>query len=218
MKDRNGNNVVPRKPSLYKGGRIAAGQTIARAINLSELFSMRDVGNYSFSFNVRLTGQDRGGYTSNRKYVNIAEGRVLSSSRVGDHNRPLEHRVIAFNADKGTLLFAQVMDVKKSYPLNTKNLGKVMLFQSPKTAIDKKLHNHILYLVTPKLYNYVVIDKKGAAIKVAQYKRAATDPRLETFDDGSVVVAGGIPFDAKKERAKTLTIHKLSDRPKSTYR
>lgn len=218
MTDRSGKNVVPTTRGRFAPGRIGAGQTLSRQITVSNLFPMQKLGNYNFYANVRLSGQDRGGFASNRIYVNVSEGRTVSSARVGSPKRPIEHRVITFNGDKGTLLFAQVIDVNKGYPLNTKNLGSVVLYQRPRSMIDGSQNNHILYLVSPKLYNYVVMDTRGAAIKVAQFKRASTDPRLEKFGNGEVTVAGGIPHDPEAERQKRLTIHKLSDRPAGTFR
>ena len=76
----------------------------------------------------------------------------------------------------------------------------------------------MLYLATPEFYVHARIDVNGKFLGRDLHKRGAGgDPRLMSFADGSVQVAGSIRYDAQAEAAARAKIRKISERPPYTY-
>jgi hypothetical protein len=62
------------------------------------------------------------------------------------------------------------------------------------------------------------IDVNGRFLGRDLHKRGASgDPRLMTFADGAVKVAGSILYDQKAEAEARAKIRKISERPTYTY-
>jgi hypothetical protein len=123
-----------------------------------------------------------------------------------------------FTNSQKSLLYAQVVDCKTGVSIQTLCLGEALLFRKPQAAVDRSQALHVLYLATPEFYVHARIDVNGKFLGRDLHKRGAGgDPRLMSFADGSVQVAGSIRYDAQAEAAARAKIRKISERPPYTY-
>lgn len=200
--------------------KIATGQSMGKTIDISGLYNLREPGSYSVSALIRY-GTENNGFISNRLLFSSTNARPDWSQKVGVPGQPgktHEFRVINFTSSSKSMLYTQVIDSKTGLSLQTLNLGQALLFRKPQAAVDRTQTLNVLYLATPEFYVHARIDVNGRFLGRELHKRGASgDPRLVTFADGSVKVAGSILYDAKAEAEAQAKIRKISDRPAYTY-
>lgn len=205
----------------YGGVKIPSGQSMAKTIDIATLYNLREQGSYSISAIVSAAGLDSSGFISNRLLFSIANVRADWSQKVGVPGQPgktHEFRVMNFTNERKSLLYTQVVDGKTGVSLQTLCLGEALLFRKPQAAVDRTQTLNVLYLATPEFYIHARVDVNGRFLGRELHKRGANgDPRLVTFADGSVKVAGSIPYDARAEAAARGKIRKISERPPYTY-
>jgi hypothetical protein len=201
--------------------KIASGQSMSKTIDIAALYHLREPGSYSVSAIVRMAGATTEGFISNRLLFNCANVRPDWSQKVGVPGQPgksHEFRVMNFTNSQKSLLYAQVVDCKTGVSIQTLSLGEALLFRKPQAAVDRSQSLHVLYLATPEFYVHARMDVNGKFLGRDLHKRGAGgDPRLMSFADGSVQVAGSIPYDAQAEAAARAKIRKISERPPYTY-
>ncbi len=129
-----------------------------------------------------------------------------------------EYQVLTFTDSRKTYLYIKVVDNTTGQPLQTYALGEVLLFRKPEATVDRDQRIHILFLSTPSVWSHIVVDSDGKVVSRDFHKRgAASDPRLVTFGNGEVLVAGSVPYDPVAEREARSKAHKISERPNVVY-
>lgn len=200
--------------------QIASGQSMSKTIEISSLYNLREPGSYSVSALIRSEGNTNG-FISNRLLFTTVNVRPDWSQKVGVPGQPgktHEFRVINFTNASKSMLYVQVVDAKTGISLQTINLGQALLFRKPQAAVDRSQNLNVLYLATPEFYVHARIDVNGRFLGRELHKRGGSgDPRLMTFADGSVKVAGSILYDEKAEAEARAKIRKISERPPYTY-
>jgi hypothetical protein len=200
--------------------KIPSGQTMTKTIDISALYNLREPGSYSVSALVR-SGSDSNGFISNRLLFSCANVRPDWSQKVGVPGQPgknHEFRVMNFTNSQKSLLYAQVVDCKTGVSVQTLCLGEALLFRKPQAAVDRSQTLNVLYLATPDFYVHARIDVNGRFLGRDLHKRGDSgDPRLMTFADGSVKVAGSVLYDQRAEAEARGKIRKISERPAYTY-
>ena len=200
--------------------KIASGQSMVKTLDISGLYNLREPGSYSVSALIRY-GTDNNGFVSNRLLFNCVNARPDWSQKVGVPGQPgktHEFRVINFTSSQRSMLYTQVVDSKTGVSLQTLNLGQALLFRKPQAAVDRSQVLNVLYLATPEFYVHARVDVNGRFLGRELHTRGGGgDPRLVTFADGSVKVAGSILYDAKAEAEAQAKIRKISERPAYTY-
>jgi hypothetical protein len=201
--------------------KIAAGQTMSKTIELSKLYNLRESGTYSVSAIVRAPGTSDSGFVSNRILFTCSNVRADWSQKVGVPGSPgstREFRIMNFNNNSKSLLYAQVVNDKTGTSLQTLCLGEALLFRKPQAAVDRGQILHVLYLATPEFYVHARIDINGRFLGRELHTRGASgDPRLMTFADGSVKIAGSVMYDPQAAAKAQSKIRKISERPPYTY-
>ena len=201
--------------------KIASGQTMSKTIELSKLYNLRESGSYSVSAIVRAPGTSDNGFISNRLLFTCSNVRADWSQKVGVPGSPgknREFRIMNFNSNAKSLLYAQVVDDKTGTSLQTICLGEALLFRKPQAAVDRSQVLHVLYLTTPEYYVLARIDVNGRFLGRELHTRGSGgDPRLVTFADGSVKIAGSMLYDPQAAAKAQAKIRKISERPAYTY-
>ena len=201
--------------------KIGAGQTVAKTIDISKIYNLREPGSYSVSAIIRDRGTQSSGYISNRLLFTCATARPDWSQKVGVPGSPgktREYRVINFTSSSRTKLYAQLIDGKTGTSIQTLCLGEALLFRKPQASVDRAQVLHVLYLATPEFYVHARMDVDGKFLGRDLHKRGANgDPRLMTFGDGSVKVAGSVLYDAAAAAQAQAKIRKISERPPYVY-
>jgi hypothetical protein len=220
VKRGNGETASALGRSNFGAVKIASGQSMSKIIDISGLYNLREPGAYSVSALVR-NGTDNNGFISNRLLFSSVNVRPDWSQKVGVPGQPgktNEFRVINFTNNSKSMLYTQVIDSKTGVSLQTLCLGEALLFRKPQAAVDRSQNLNVLYLATPEFYVHARIDINGRFLGRELHKRGASgDPRLMTFADGSVKVAGSVLYDEKAEAEARGKIRKISERPPYTY-
>jgi len=200
---------------------IPAGQTVSRKVSVSSSYSLGMMGNYTCVASVNMPGPTRNGFSSNRVHFTISKGRTAWIQRAGIPSAPgeiREYKLLTFSGNRAMELYAQVTSANTGANIRTIPLGKLLSFRKPTATLDGDNNMHALFQVKPNLFTHVCVSPKGAVLSTEQHKRGATgDPRLMTFGDGVVKVAGSIPFDAVAEAEKRKEIHSVTDRPAGVF-
>ena len=218
MKDSRGTTLSPRTTVRFKSVSIPAGRSISKTVDLTGLYRVTEMGNYRGYAVVRMPGGG-GIFNSNSAHFTVTKGRNLFTQRVGDpaSRNVREYRVSVFNAKE---LYVHVVDVRTGRTLQAFRLGETLTFNKPKITVDRSNNLHVLYMTKRHdVYGHGRVSPEGKYLGTDYFKRASgTKPSLQTFPNGEVVVACGIPYDPKAERQHRAQIRRLSERPALTYR
>lgn len=216
-----GDSVTPTGRNTFGAMKIIAGQTLARQVDISNLFQLGDPGTYSTSATIRMPGRDGETTTTNRVLLTVSPGRPYWSQKVGVGGRAgntREFRILNFSGDQKSQLYAQVVDGRTGLPLRTFSLGEALLLRKPSVTVDKKQRMHVLFLATPSSWVHCQIDTDGKLADRAIHQPGPHgDPLLVTAPDGTVAVANSILYDPKAAAAARAKFRKLSERPAITY-
>jgi hypothetical protein len=217
----NGNPVNPKKRPLFGPMKIAAGQTLAREVDLTQHFQLAQPGNFTVSATISSPGQNTSGTTTNRAFFNLVNGRVYWSQKVGipgSGGKTREFRVLNFTSDSRSQIFAQVVDDSTGQLVRTFLLGELLMLRKPLCTVDGRQRLHVMFLATPTMWVHCVVDTDGKLVSRQIHQRGPQgDPQLLTLGDGTVQVANSIPYDPKAAAELRAKIRKASDRPPIPY-
>lgn len=209
--------MTPLGKPAFGAVKVPLGQTMARTVNLAQLFPLQTMGNYSIYGVVRLPGQTTDGFISNRLLFNINNALPYWSQKVGVPGKPgqsREYRVLNFTGGRKNMLYAQVVDARTGNPLQTHSLGEVLMFRKPTVTLDNRQVMHVLYLIGPTLWAHARVGPDGSLLGRELHKRGAgPDPQLVTLKGGIVQVGNSIPYDPKAAAEARSRVRKASDRP-----
>jgi len=201
---------------------IPSGQTVARSVSLNVSYALGSMGNYACQAYVNMSGPTRNGFASNRVQFNVSKGHTIWSQRVGIPKAPgeiREYTLMKFSGNKNMELFANVSSANRGQHIATIPLGKILTFLNPTGTLDGANNMHALYQVGPSLFSHSCITPNGQLKFTSHHKRGSTgNPRLITFGNGEVRVAGSILYDPEAEAVLKKKIHNISERPPFTYR
>jgi len=217
----NGNPVTPKTRELFGPMKIAAGQTLAREVDLSRHYQLSEPGNFSASAVIRQPGGTMEGASTNKVFFNQSPGRLYWSQKVGlagASGNTREFRVLNFTGDSKSQIYAQIVDGGTGQLVRTFLLGDVLMLRKPLATVDRQQRLHVMFLATPSMWVHCVIDTDGRLVDRQIHQRGPQgDPQLLTFGDGSVRVANSIPYDPKAAAEQRAKIRKASDRPPVAY-
>jgi hypothetical protein len=221
VKDGNGNNVGIRGNKLFGPMKIAAGQTLAREVDLTEYFQLTQPGNFSVSAVINEPGKATQGTPTNRAFFIQSQGSTYWSQKVGlagGRSGSREFRLINFTGDSKSHLYAQVRDGTTGQFVRTFMLGDVLMLRKPLATVDRQQRMHVLFLTTPSHYVHCVVGTDGNLVARQIHQRGPVgDPQLLTFGDGTVRVTNSIPYDAKAAAEQKAKVRKATDRPSITF-
>lgn len=219
VKTSNGTAVNTRGKSQFGAMKIAAGQTLAREVDLAQCFQLSGPGNFSVSAVIRPPGENAEGTSTNRAFFNQSPGRPYWSQKVGvpGSSKVREFRFLNFAGDSKSQIYAQVLDTNTGQQLRTFPLGDVLMMRKPLATVDRQQRAHVMFLTTPTMWSHCVVNTDGSLVSRQFHERGAQgDPQLLTFGDGTVKVGNSIPYDPKAAAEQRAKIRKASDRPPGT--
>lgn len=197
--------------------QLPAGQTVARQVDLSSIYSVSEPGSYSVNAVIRMPDNPAASQPTNRTHFNVSPGRTYWSQRVGipgRGNQIREYRVVHFTSGDSSQLFSQVYDEQTGQRVRTALLGDVLMLRRPSVTVDGKQRMHVLFMANPTTWLHFEVDTDGRIVDRAIHQRPPHgDPRLVSFADGTVRVGNSIPVDIEARRAARQNTRRLSDRP-----
>lgn len=218
VKTSNGTPINPRGRELFGPIQIAAGQTMAREVDLSQHFQLNQPGNFTVSAAIRLPNEQAEGTSTNRAFFNQSSGRLYWSQKVGipgSSNQSRDFRILNFSGDSKPQIYAQIADGKTGQLIRTFLLGDVLMLRKPIVTLDRQQRMHLIFLATPVMWVHYVINTDGEVVNRQIHQRGPVgDPQLLVLADGSVQVSNSIPYDPVAAAEQKAKIHKASDRPK----
>ncbi len=221
VKDSNGNPVSPHVRKMFGAMQIGAGQSMARQIDLSELFQFSRPGSYSVSAVVRLPGDTHQGSSTNRALFNLTPGRPYWTQKVGLADRPgetREYRILNFVGGQKNQLYAQIADGRTGRSIRTFLLGDSLSLRKPLVTVDRNQRMHVLFLASPTMSVHCQIDTDGRLVGRDIHERGPEgDPQLVSLPDGTVRVSNSIPYDPNAAAAAQNRIRRISERPAVVY-
>lgn len=222
VKTSSGTPVNPRGRALFGPMKIAAGQTLAREVDLTEHFQLDRPGNFTVSAIIHAPGDKTDGSKTNRAFFNQSPGRLYWAQKVGiggASNRTREYRVLNYAGDSKSHLYAQIMDDSTGQLVRTFLLGDVLMLRKPLVSVDRQQRLHVMFLATPVMWVHYVINTDGKVLDRKIHQRGPVgDPQLLTLADGSVQVANSIPYVPNAGAVEGAPkSRKTSDRPPINY-
>lgn len=209
--------MTPLGQPAFGAVKIPLGQTMTRTVDLSKLYSLQSMGNYSVYAVVRLPGQTNDGFMSNRLLFNVNTARPYWTQKVGvpgKAGQSREYRVLEFSGGRKVMLYAQVIDTRTGGALQTHSLGEVLMFRKPTVTLDNRQVMHVLYLIAPETWGHARVAPDGTLLGRELHKRGGGgDPLLVTTRDGVVQVGNATPYDPNAAAKARGQARKASDRP-----
>jgi hypothetical protein len=213
--------MTPAGEPAFGSMSVPLGQTKARGFDLRKIFPLTQTGNYSVYATIRLPGQTREGFISNRVAFNLDAAVPYWTQRAGvsgTQGQSREFRVLNYNNGKKSLLYAQVIDLGTGSPLQTHSLGEYLSFSKPTVTLDNRQVMHVLYLVAPTVWSHAKVTSEGMLLGAELHKTTgAGNPMLTTSRTGEVGVANSIPYDPRAEAEARSKFRKASDRPAALF-
>ncbi len=221
MKDRHGQTVTPRGNGVFGKMTMRAGESVAREVDLAQLFQLGEPGNFSVSALVYMPGSASESSSTNRVLFNQSPGVPYWTQKVGIPGKPgqmREFRVLNFSGEEKSHIYAQVIDDRTGQNVRTFLLGDVLMLRKPLVAVDREQRMHVMFLASPTMWVHCQVNVDGNVLSRQIHQRGTQgDPRLLTFGDGTVRVTNSVVFDQKAAAASKAKIRKASDRPAVTY-
>lgn len=211
-----GQALQRRRNPDFRAARIPAGQSVAKRIVLNNLYGVNQPERYSVQVHISLP-ESSYSYSSNRENFGVHNGRAVYTQAFGAPGTKYpnrEYKLLSFNDGKRTSIYAAVHEARTQASITTSRLSEYLSFHKPQATVDNKNRMHVLYLGSPEIYVYAVVNGDGKILKTQYYKRGNVGtPTFISFANGDIKVRGGIPFDPQKERAERNRARRISERP-----
>ncbi|MFV0336921.1 MAG: hypothetical protein ACK5LK_01585 [Chthoniobacterales bacterium] len=215
IKTAEGSPILPRNRHYsFPPMTLPAGESISRRVNLTPIYPLSGVGGYRVQATVfNRSANDY--YNSKPEVLEITEGRVLWSQRVGN---PLDGttRIVTLLSHlfkSTTSLYLRIEDEKNSTVYCTYKLGGLLDFGKPSVEFDLQNQVHVLHQRAPKAFIYSYIGLNGEIYERAAYMETTSRPSLVKNASGAVAVVGGLIYDPKEIAAAKKKEPSVSDRP-----
>jgi hypothetical protein len=136
----------------------------------------------------------------------------------GQPGNTRDYRLLNFNNDDKSQIYAQVVNGQTGQKIRTFLLGDVLHMRKPLTMVDRQQRMHVLFLATPTMWVHCQINTDGKLLGRQIHQRSEQgEPRLSGLSDGTVRVTNSLLYDVKAAAAKKAKIRNASDRPAGTY-
>ena len=220
VKNSRGTSLSPQAPINLGAVTIPAGRSISKSIDLTRVYRVTQVGRYRCAAVIRLPGEG-GRFLTNAVPFTVTEGRRVYTQRVGDpkNGNAREYRLSIHSSSRKSSLYLHLVDIRTGRTLQAFRMGDVISRKTPKALVDRHNNLHVLFLAAPNVYGHGTVTPNGRYAGAEYYKPApGRTPALVTFENGDVVIAGGVSYDPKREGQRRAQIRKLSERPRLTFR
>ncbi|WP_411826249.1 hypothetical protein [Luteolibacter sp. AS25] len=216
--DSRGNPVATRRLNTFGAMKIKVGESLAKQVDLTQLFYLDNQGNYAVSAVVRDPSERVQGASTNRVLFNLNPGRKYWSQKVGVNSDAgsgtREFRLLVFTAGQKSQLFAQLIDSETGTKIRTFLLGDALMLRAPMITLDGKQRMHVMFMATPTMWVHCQVSADAKLVARDIHQRAAQgDPVLMAYGDGSVRVVNSVPYDAAAVKEQESKIRKASERP-----
>jgi hypothetical protein len=208
----------PLFPPLF----IKAGETIARSVDVTEVYEMTVPGQYRIKASIMM-GQNRNPIVTAPAYITTDPGKTIWSTTVGIPEERTggggtrTFSVIQLQRKEGIFLYAKLEDKEAGWRFPPYLLGRMLSAMQPQAQIDRENNLYVFHAADDETYLLSQVDvstgRSGQAIYRSKTPRGGR-PSLQRQPDGKLVIMGG--FRVKETDALSPPSperSKLSDRP-----
>ena len=171
-----------------------------KRVDIAPYFALANPGTYRVTATVKVKEWTRE-ITSAPRTFDVITGVKLWEQAVGVPKAPNDppgdpetRRYILQQANyiRGQIrLYLRVTDASGSRPIRVVTVGNMLSLSRPEHLIDSASDLHVLFQNGPHSFSYSIFNP-GGDLKIHQtYEYLGTRPRLQTIEQGKVVVAGG---------------------------
>jgi hypothetical protein len=89
-------------------------------------------------------------------------------------------------------MYVQVSDESETHVFKVRAIGPMVSFSQPEAQLDRLSQLHVLYQSGARVFIYSIVSPDGDIIRQENYDYLNTRPRLQTDDNGSITVLGGV--------------------------
>ena len=213
-----GRPIPPSNPDYeIEPIKVGPGESIARTINLVQLYPITDFGSYRIRASV-YSAELSNYFSSPPLTIEITEGRLLWQQTVGvpaaeglkGGSRTIS--LLSHRLTERTDLYLRIEDKEAGIVYCTHRLGDYISYGKPDILLDASNTIHVLQNNVPHEFIYTKVGLDGKILEQLSYNAPTTRPQLKRFDAGTISVVGGTLFDPKATPTHG-GIPNLSDRP-----
>jgi len=195
VQDGNG-RALRRKADLpaIKPFTVESSKSVSLRADLMPHFNLGEAGNYSVKALLKIPAIERE-LTTEVKLFSIISGSTLWVRDVGipGATPPVVRKYVLQQATfaKQLRLYVRVTDATESEVFRVVSLGALLSFSQPEALVDNSSQLHELFQKGPRSFHYSIVTPNGEHIIRQTWDYTGTRPRLQSTDDGRVVVRGG---------------------------
>jgi hypothetical protein len=213
-----GRPVPPSDPNYEISPiQINPGEAVVRTVNLTQLYPLSDFGSYRVRATV-YAAELSDYFSSPPLTLEITDGRLLWQQTVGvpgpagieSGTRTIS--LLSHRLSERTDLYLRIEDKTRGIIYCTHRLGDFISYGKPDIQLDATNTVHVLQNNIPREFIYSKVGLDGKILERMTYSAPKERPHLVRSADGTVIVAGGIPYDPHAPPSP-VTMPKLSDRP-----
>lgn len=201
LTDSAGHTLAPIEVDGSQLTQIPAGGTISRQMNVTEVYSPTQIGNYALVASIHHSPTNDY-YGSNRVLFSIADSKPLWEQVYGvpdgfkDAGKLRKYVLGVFRDLDSTSLYFHWVDDRSGLRLRSYRLGPLSMVYDPQISLDSKNQLQVLFLAQPKLFAHVIIAPDGELKKRTYYlETAGSRPALVQATKGDLAVQGGEIYD-----------------------
>jgi hypothetical protein len=173
---------------------IDSSKTVSVRADLMPHFKLNEPGHYSVKAQIKIPQIEKE-IATEAKTFDIISGTKLWEREVGvPGTKPTVTRKFALQQAtfmKQLRLYVRVTDVSESQVVRVVPLGMLLSFSQPEALVDNSSQLHVLFQNGARSFLYSVVAPDGEHLIRQTWDYANTRPRLQSEDDGRVMVIGG---------------------------
>jgi hypothetical protein len=174
---------------------VESSKSVSLRVDLMPHFNLSEQGHYSVHAKIKIPQIEREVRTDPKTF-DIISGTTLWEREVGlpGAKPPIVRKFALQKAMfiKQIRLYVRVTDANETEVFRVVPLGMLLSFSEPEALVDNASQLHVLFQSGPKSFLYSIVTAEGDLIVRQTWDYASARPRLQSADDGRVVVAGGV--------------------------
>jgi hypothetical protein len=173
---------------------LASSKSVSLRIDLMPYFDLSQPGQYFVRAHLRVPALGKEVITEPKAF-DIISGTTIWRREVGaPGTKPPVVRQYALQQAtfaKQLRLYARVTGESDADVVRVLPLGTLLSFSQPEALVDNSSQLHVLFQNGPRSFLYSIVTPDGEQIVRQTWEYTDTRPRLQSADDGRVLVHGG---------------------------
>jgi len=179
---------------LPKPFTVESSKSVSLRVDLMPFFNLHEAGQYFAKARLRIPAIEKE-LTTEPKAFDIISGTTIWRREVGvPGTKPPALRQYALQQAtfaKQLRLYVRVTGANEAQVVRVVPLGMLLSFSQPEAVVDNSSQLHVLFQYGARSFLYSIVTPDGDQIVRQTWDYNDTRPRLQSMEDGRVIVAGG---------------------------